>query len=128
MWHLKTVCTILMLCGPHGHFNKSAVALTLSGQFDAATTYHLLNSNTNTHEVNPLLRPVAARPVIFPTMFGLNLLELYAARSFDRRGHHRIALWIRLAGAADHVACGIHNLKIQNYTPEEAKWHLHPLP
>jgi hypothetical protein len=117
MHHLKTLCMVLALCGSHGHLSKMALSVNLAAEFDAATTYHMLNSNRYTYEANPLVRPFAANPSIFPALAASSLAANWLARREQNHGHGRVAFWIRALTIGEHVACGIHNVTIFNYQP-----------
>jgi hypothetical protein len=116
--HLKMLCMVLALCGSHGHISKMAVSLNLAAQFDAATTYTVLNTIPGSREGNPLLRPFASNPSIFPVVAATSLSLNWLARREGSHGHGRVAFWIRALTIGSHVACGVHNITLLNHQPQ----------
>ena len=109
---MKHLCIFLALCGHGGRFNKTALLVELSAEFDAATTYTALNARPGTYEVNPLLRPFARNASIFPVLLATSVSVNWLARREARHHHPRLARALQLITIADHTACGIHNLNV----------------
>jgi len=92
---------------------KQSVPLMLSGQFDAYTTYHVLNNCPYEHcwEVNPILKPFASTPLIFPAIAAGDSFVLAGGHDL-LPGHPRIRAAIIYGFVGLHVWCGLHNLKM----------------
>ena len=90
-------------------------AVYAAAGFDAGTTYSLLNSCSQCYEANPVLRPVARTPAIFPvllvTAWGVNRL---AARV--RPNHPRWSRVIQVSAIGLHAFAGAHNLEVIRQT------------
>lgn len=110
------ICLTLLAC--HAPL-KQSLPLALAGQFDAATTFHVLNACPQCSEANPVLRPLAKTPAIFPVLQMGDYGALELAVHYGRR--RRWVRWSIIAGfAALHVYAGIHNLKVTGAVPPPA--------
>lgn len=113
--HHKLLHVVLGLVLGHGVPKKYAVPLFIAGQFDAATTYVSVRGNPYVHEINPLLRPFAKYPTVFPAIaigdVGYNLVNrrLYA--------HHK--RWVVVVIGTEialHIYCGVNNIHVYQQT------------
>ena len=92
---------------------KLSIPLMVAGQFDAATTYRVLSTCPPTErcwEVNPLLKPFADSPMIFPAIAVGDSLVLNISNRYH--GPHRKILRAILVGGfiGLHVWCGFHKI------------------
>jgi len=88
------------------------VLVYASAQFDAATTYRGINScpqGLTCREANPVMRPLAGNPAVFPVMAGSAWVVDYVSRRLSRNHPKlgRVMRWISIGG---HVAAGVNNL------------------
>jgi len=102
------ICFMVLACGSP---KKLSIPLRIAGQFDAATTYHLLSTCKNCYEVNPLARPFARSPALFPAAYLGDAGVLAFARRLGVR-HKRLAVAVVIGVTAVHVWLGIHNLRL----------------
>lgn len=105
--------TLLVAIPAFGQRKKQKLldlSVLASSQFDAATTYTTLRS-CNCVEGNPLMRPFASNPSIFPVL----ALSAWGANGLARklRVHHRKwAVAFQVGVIALHTVAGAHNLEI----------------
>lgn len=90
---------------------KLGVGVYLASEFDAATTYHVLqNCGEQCYEANPMVRPFANNPGIFVALgasaYGIN----YFAEKLENSGHHRWATVLRVFAIGVHAGAGVQNL------------------
>lgn len=97
---------------PHGP-KAQVIPLMVTGQFDAATTFNVDRYRTLHHEDNPLLKPFAPTPMIFPAMALADSMTLNLVNRYGK--HHKIIGYV-IVGAfiGLHIGCGFHNLSLQN--------------
>lgn len=91
------------------------VLIYASAEFDAATTYHGINScpqGLTCREANPMMRSLAGNPAVFPVMAGSAWVVDYLSGklSRDHRKLSRVMRWISIAG---HMAAGINNVNLR---------------
>lgn len=106
---MKTlICLTMLAC--HSP-KKLSVPLLVAAEFDAATTYNALSNCTTCHEINPLLRPVARTPLVFPALWVAGNVTLDLSRHVSKR--HRILGRAMLAGAIGlHIFGGVNNIRL----------------
>ena len=112
---MKIALAVLLLSAmPLSAASKKQKALDLAvyaaSEFDGATTYAALQDcGSRCYEANPMLRPFADNPSIFPVMalsaWGVNYLAVKIGRH-----HRRWAVILQGSVAALHIAAGAHNL------------------
>lgn len=96
-------------------FTKLGVGVYLASEFDAATTYHLLQScGSRCYEANPMVRPVARNPGVFVVVGASAYVVNYFARRLDNRGHHRWATTLRIFAIGVHAGAGAHALALRH--------------
>ncbi|MGA8184307.1 MAG: hypothetical protein WB819_11780 [Terriglobia bacterium] len=81
----------------------------VAAEFDAATTYHLLqNCGSRCYEANPMVRPFARNPGIFfvagASAYAVNTLS----QRLKNNGHSRWAKALRVVAIGAHVFAGAH--------------------
>src|SRR5574337_702946 len=82
---------------------KLGVGVYLASEFDAGTTYHLLQGCGNRcYEANPMVRPFARNPGIFVALGASAYTVNYIARKLENDGHPRWATALRV------IAIGVH--------------------
>jgi hypothetical protein len=113
---LKTLICLAIL-GCHSP-TPARVALYLSGQFDAGTTYHVLTTCPTCYELNPALKPFARSAAVFPAIAIGDSATLALA---DRLGkHHKILRKALVWGFIGlHVWCGVHNIRVAGRYPRD---------
>jgi hypothetical protein len=94
---------------------KLEIGVYLASEFDAATTYHLLqNCSSQCYEANPLVRPLARNPGVFVALgasaYGVN----YFARRLENSGHHRWATALRVLAIGVHAGAGVQALALEH--------------
>lgn len=99
---------------PH-RFTKLGAGVYLASEFDAATTYHLMQDcGTGCYEANPMVRPFARNPSVFVALGGSAYAINYLARKLERRGHRRWAVALRVFAIGVHVGAGAHALALDH--------------
>jgi hypothetical protein len=116
----KLVLVILLLASPIQAagwksiikpLKKVSTWVVVSSQFDAAATYRAVR-RPGMAEGNPLMRPFASNPSIFPVL-GLSAVGVNALARLERReGHPKAAHAIQFVVIGLHVVAGVHNVKI----------------
>lgn len=88
---------------------KLDAAVYLASEFDAATTYHLLqNCGSGCYESNPMVRPFAHNSGIF-VMTGASAYAVnYFAHRLKNGGHPRWAKALRIFAIGVHTFAGAH--------------------
>lgn len=87
----------------------------LASEFDAATTYHLLQScGSRCYEANPMVRPFAHNPGIFVVLGASAYTVNYLAGKLEDKGHSRWAKAIRLFAIGVHAGAGTHALTLEH--------------
>lgn len=89
------------------------VLVYASAEFDAATTYRGINSCPQgliCREANPIMRPLAGNPAVFPVMAGSAWAVDYVSRKLSRNHPKlgRVMRWISIGG---HLAAATSNLR-----------------
>ncbi|TAM80380.1 MAG: hypothetical protein EPN47_15775 [Acidobacteria bacterium] len=99
---------------PHRlNLTKLDAAVYLATEFDAATTYHLLqNCGSGCYEANPMVRPFARNPGIFVVLGASAYSVNYIAHRLDDRGHHRWAVTFRIFAIGVHAGAGTRALTL----------------
>jgi|SRR5690242_12399313 len=93
---------------------KLDAAVYLATEFDAATTYHLLQEcGSGCAEANPMARPFARNPGLFVVMGASAYSVNYFARRLEDRGHRRWATAFRILVIGMHVGAGAHALALE---------------
>jgi Domain of unknown function (DUF5658) len=95
---------------PHRiRLTKLDAAVYLASEFDAATTYHLLQTcGSGCYEANPMVRPFAHNSGIF-VMAGASAYAVnYFAHRLKNRRHPRWAKALRVIAIGMHVYAGAH--------------------
>lgn len=93
---------------------KLDAAVYLATEFDAATTYHLLQDcGGGCREANPLVRPFARNPGMFVVMGASAYSVNYIAHRLENRGHHRWANAFRILAIGMHASAGAHALALE---------------
>ena len=95
---------------PHGtKLTKLDLAVYLASEFDAATTYHLLQTcGSGCYEANPMVRPFARNSGIF-VMAGASAYAVnYFAHRLKNRSHPRWAKALRIIAIGAHAYAGAH--------------------
>ena len=110
---------LLMLAAPAGavekphRLTKLDLGVYLASEFDAATTYHLLqNCGGRCYEANPMVRRFAGNPGVFVALGASAYAVNYFARRLDNRGHHGWAKALRLFAIGAHVGAGAQALAL----------------
>lgn len=105
---------ILTTALAHGIPAKQKIPMYIAGEFDAATTYSILNScSTCYYELNPLYKPFASNPSAFPAMFIGDNIYLATFQKLHRN-HKKLAWTLYGVAIALHVYCGVHNIRLEN--------------
>lgn len=88
---------------------KLDAAVYIASEFDAATTYHLLqNCGGSCYEANPMVRPFAKNPGIF-FMAGASAYAVnYFAHRMENQRHPRWAKALRIVAIGVHTFAGVH--------------------
>jgi|GEM_PF-2437755 len=88
---------------------KLDVAVYLASEFDAATTYHLLqNCGSGCYEANPMVRPFARNSGIF-IMAGASAYAVnYFAHRLKNQSHSKWAKALRIVAIGMHAFAGAH--------------------
>lgn len=89
------------------------VAVYASAQFDAVTTYRAIKNcppGSVCTESNPMMRPLAGNPAIFPVMAGSAWAVDYLSRKISP-DHPKLGRAIRWISIGGHMAAGISNLR-----------------
>lgn len=88
---------------------KLDAAVYLASEFDAATTYHLLqNCGNGCYEANPMVRPFARNAGIF-LMTGASAYAVnYFAHRLESQRHPRWAKALRIFAIGIHTFAGAH--------------------
>jgi len=99
---------------PH-RVKKLSTAVYLAAEFDAATTYHLLQSCGNRcYEANPMVRPFARNPGIFVALgasaYGVN----YIAGKLQKQGHPKWAKALKIVAIGTHTGAGAYALALDH--------------
>ena len=96
-----------------GKLDKAlSLAVVAASQFDAATTYHVLNSSPYLREGNPLIGGAAKTPAIFPVLAGTALATDWVASRLKADGHPKAGRAIKFVAIGVHVFAGAHNLRV----------------
>jgi hypothetical protein len=99
---------------PH-RLTKLGAGVYLASEFDAATTYHLLQDCGNRcYEENPMLRPFAGNPSVFVVLGGSAYAVNYFAHKLQDRGYRRWAIALRLLAIGVHAGAGAHALALEH--------------
>lgn len=99
---------------PH-KLTKLGAGVYLASEFDAATTYHLLqNCGSRCYEANPMVRPFARNPGIFVALGASAYTVNYLASRLENRGHTRWARALRLFAIGVHAGAGAHALALEH--------------
>lgn len=93
--------------------SKLGVGVYLASEFDAATTFHALQTCRNgCYEANPMVRPFAKNPGVF-FVLGVSAYSVnYLANRLQESGHHRWATVFRVLVIGVHTGAGIQNLAL----------------
>ena len=118
---LMTAIAVLMLATsalgvekPH-KLTKLGVGVYLASEFDAATTYHVLQSCGNRcYEANPMVRPFAHNPCIFLALGASAYSVNYFAGKLENSGHHRWATVLRVFAIGVHAGAGAQALALEH--------------
>lgn len=89
------------------------VAVYATAEFDAASTYRALYSCPAGYvcrESNPVMRPLAGSPAIFPVMVGSAWAVDYLSKKISPN-HPRLGRVIRWVSIGGHVAAGTSNTR-----------------
>lgn len=88
---------------------KLDAAVYLASEFDAATTYHLLNTcGSGCYEANPMVRPFARNSGIF-VMVGASAYAVnYFAHRLENNSHPRWAKGLRVMAIGVHAFAAAH--------------------
>ena len=98
---------------PH-RLTKLGAGVYLASEFDAAATYHLLQTCAGgCYEANPVLRPVARNAGVFVVMGASAYAVNYFARRLSNRGHHRWATALRIFAIGMHAGAGAKALALR---------------
>ena len=98
---------------PH-RLTKLGAGVYLASEFDAAATYHLLQTCTGgCYEANPVLRPVARNAGVFVVAGASAYAVNYFARRLSTRGHHRWATALRIFAIGMHAGAGAKSLSLR---------------
>ncbi len=99
---------------PH-RISKLSAAVYVAGEFDAATTYHLLqNCGNRCYEANPMMRPFARNPSVFVAVGASAFTVNYFAGKLKKRGHPRWAKVLKIVVIAAHTGAGVQALRLQH--------------
>lgn len=99
---------------PH-KFSKLDAGVFLAAEFDAATTYHLLqNCSSRCYEANPMVRPFAQNPGVFVVLGASAYTVNYLAGRLEDKGHSRWAKAVRLLAIGVHAGAGAHTLALEH--------------
>lgn len=94
---------------------KLDAAVYLATEFDAATTYHLLqNCGSGCYEANPMVRPFARNPGIFVVTGASAYSVNYIAHRLETGGHHRWATAFRILAIGVHAGAGARALTLEH--------------
>lgn len=110
---VASVVAVLVLTGsawavqrPH-QLTKLGAGVYLASEFDAATTYHLLQGcGSRCYEANPMVRPFAHNPGVFVVLGASAYAVNYFARKLRERGRRRWAKALRVLAIGVHVGAG----------------------
>lgn len=112
---LVLACVFLLPVGvsaqsPRVYRLALAGAVTAHG-LDLATTMHCLGADT-CREVNPVLRPLSDKPLVFgAAKMGIAAGSLLATDALRRKGHPRWALALALAQTVVFTAIAVRNTR-----------------
>lgn len=99
---------------PH-KLTKLGLGVYLASEFDAATTYNVLQScGSNCYEANPLVRPFARNPGVFVALGGSAYAVNFLARRLESHGHRRWAKALRVVAIGVHAGAGAHALALDH--------------
>lgn len=99
---------------PH-KLTKLSMGVYLASEFDAATTYHVLQDCGNRcYEANPMVRPFAHNPGIFVVLGASAYSINYLAGRLENGGHHRWATVLRVVTISMHVGAGAEALALEH--------------
>lgn len=99
---------------PH-KLSKLSAGVYLASEFDAATTYHLLqNCNRRCYEANPMVRPLARNPGVFVALGASAYAVNYFAGRLENRGHRRWAEALRVLAISVHAGAGAQALALDH--------------
>ena len=88
------------------------IAVYAASEFDGATTYAALQDcGSRCYEANPMLRPFADTPAIFPVMAGSAMAVNWMAGKLRNGGHPRYGKGLQLFAIGLHLLAGAHNLE-----------------
>jgi len=118
---LTSAMTVLMLAAsawavekPH-KLTKLDVGVYLASEFDAATTYHVLQGCGNRcYEANPMVRPFARNPGIFVALGASAYAVNYIAHKLQNGGHPRWATTLRVLAIGVHAGAGAQALALDH--------------
>ena len=92
---------------------KLDVGVYLASEFDAATTYHVLQDCGNRcYEANPMVRPFARNPGIFVALGASAYAVNYLAHKLDQDGHRRWSKALRIVAIGVHAGAGAQALAL----------------
>lgn len=93
--------------------SKLGVGVYLASEFDAATTYHALQTcRGGCYEANPMVRPFARNPGVFVVLGASAYSVNYLANRLQESGHRRWATVFRVLVIGVHAGAGIQNLAL----------------
>jgi len=99
---------------PH-KLTKLDVGVYLASEFDAATTYHVLQGCGNRcYEANPMVRPFARNPGIFVALGASAYAVNYIAHKLENDGHPRWATTLRVFAIGVHAGAGAQALALDH--------------
>ena len=111
---ILTIAAILMLSGAAMARKLPKpldIAVYAASEFDGATTYTVLQDcGSRCYEANPMLRPFADTPAIFPVMAGSAMAVNWMAGKLKDGGHTRYGAGLQLFAIGLHIVAGAHNL------------------
>lgn len=94
---------------------KLEAGVYFASEFDAATTYHLLqNCGSGCYEANPMVRPFARNPSVFVALGASAYAVNFFARKLENHGHRRWATALRVLAIGVHVGAGAHALALDH--------------
>ena len=119
--YLVTAVAVLMLATsafavekPH-KLTKLGIAVYLASEFDAATTYHVLQGCGNRcYEANPMVRPFAHNPGVFVALGASAYSINYLAGKLANGGHRRWATALRVFAIGVHAGAGAQALALEH--------------
>jgi|YelNatPaOPRAMG01_1025707.scaffolds.fasta_scaffold14538_4 hypothetical protein len=118
---LASAVAVFLLSGPAWalkkphKLSKLGAGVYLASEFDAATTYYLLqNCGSRCREANPMVRPFAQNPGVFAVLGASAYTVNYLAGRLEDKGHSHWAEAVRLLAIGVHVGAGAHALALEH--------------